>query len=74
MNDDRFEKWFGRAVRIIMLTLGSAGFAFEVVSSHRTLWVGLLSVGLIAGNAAALVQALLEGGIKVRLDRSEKEK
>lgn len=58
---DPFDKWFARLIRIVMLLLGAGGFGFEVLSPHRTLWVGLLSVGLLAGQAAALVDALSEG-------------
>jgi hypothetical protein len=73
MSSDAYDRWFGRIVRLISLTLGSGGFAFEVISPNRTLWVGLLSVGLIAGNVAGLAEALLTRGVSIRVGRDKND-
>ena len=71
--DDRFDRAFGRFLRVLMTLLGSSGFVFEVLSPDRTLWVGLLSVGLLGGQVAGLVEILARGITIGAASKSEPE-
>jgi hypothetical protein len=73
MSDDRFNLWLMRAVRVAALLLGIAGCLFEALSPHRTLWVGLLAVGLLMGQAAGISELLGGDPIRIHFGR-EKEK
>lgn len=73
MTEDRFDRYFARFLRILFTVLGSGGFVFEVLSPSRTLWVGLLSVGLLGGQIASLIEALARGGITIGISGRDKQ-
>ena len=69
MTEDRFNLWFGRMVRILALLLGTGGCVFEALSPNRTLWVGLLAVGLLMGQAAGISELLGGDPIRIHITR-----
>jgi hypothetical protein len=71
MSEDRFNLWFGRVVRISALVLGLAGCVYEALSPHRTLWVGLLAVGLLMGQAAGISELLGGDPIRIHIARGK---